>query len=170
MVYNKSSYYLLHLHKSHIWKKSHSWDMGQNVLGQSNYMNISLEQIDEIAWFFACWYKFLEIKSWLKNFGIGVVKNGCDQSGPRTLKLAGSQGIGRMIWCFAQWYKFRTVKSYSDNYWVDVVENECGLLSHGTLKFAVSHEWINQLGLFFACWYKFRKAKNYFINYWVGVV
>ena len=27
---------------------------------------ISLEQNDEKAWFLACWYKFIKIKSWLK--------------------------------------------------------------------------------------------------------
>ena len=30
----------------------------------------------------------MEIKSWLKNIGVGVVKNVCDHSGLRTLKLA----------------------------------------------------------------------------------
>ena len=27
-------------------------------------------------WFFACWYRFMKIKSWLKNIGVDVVKNG----------------------------------------------------------------------------------------------
>ena len=43
------------LHKSHIWEKSGSWDMGQNALNQSDYRifktNKSLEQNDEKAWF-----------------------------------------------------------------------------------------------------------------------
>ena len=34
----------------------------------------------------------MEIKSWLKNIGVGVVKNGYGYSGPRILKLAVSQG------------------------------------------------------------------------------
>ena len=51
-----------------------------------------------------------------------------------------------------------------------VMKNGHGLLGLGTLKFAVSQEWINELGWFFACWYKFMKAKSYFNNYWVGVV
>ena len=55
--------------------------MAQNDLGQSDCRifksNISLEQNDEKAWFFACWYKFIEIKSWLENIGVGMVINGC---------------------------------------------------------------------------------------------
>ena len=47
--------------------------MGQNALGQSEYRifksTISLEQNDEKGWFFACWYKFMENRSWLKNSG-----------------------------------------------------------------------------------------------------
>ena len=41
------------LHKSRIWKKFCSRDMGQNALGQEDYRvfksNISLEQSDKIA-------------------------------------------------------------------------------------------------------------------------
>ena len=52
--------------------------MGQNVLGQSDCSifksTISLEHIDEIAWFDACWYKFMETESWLENIGVGLVK------------------------------------------------------------------------------------------------
>ena len=33
----------------------------------------------------------MEIKSWLKNIGVGMVKNGCGHSGPSKLKLAVSQ-------------------------------------------------------------------------------
>ena len=36
---------------------------------------------------FACWYKFIEIKSWLKYIRVGMVINGCAHSGHRTLKL-----------------------------------------------------------------------------------
>ena len=70
--------------------------MGQNALGQSDYRifksTISLEQNDEKAWFFACWYRFMENRNWLKNIGVGVVKNGCGHSVLRTLKLAVCQG------------------------------------------------------------------------------
>ena len=47
---------------------------------------ITLEQRDERAWLFAFWYRFMEVKYSLKN--MGMVKNGCDHSGLRTLKLA----------------------------------------------------------------------------------
>ena len=49
---------------------------------------MSLEGKDEKAWFFAWCYKFIEIKSWLKNIGMGAVINGCPHSGCRNLKLA----------------------------------------------------------------------------------
>ena len=41
--------------------------------------------------FFACQYRFVEFKSWLKNIWLGVVKTGCGLSGPRILKLVVSQ-------------------------------------------------------------------------------
>ena len=74
-----------------------------NALRQSNCrifkLNISLKQNDEKAWFFACWYRYMEIKNWLRNIRVGVVKNGCVHSGPRTLKLALSQeGVNRINW------------------------------------------------------------------------
>ena len=57
------------------WEKSGSWAMGQNALGQSDCRifksTTSLEQDDEKAWFFACWYRFMKITSWLKNIGVG---------------------------------------------------------------------------------------------------
>ena len=69
--------------------------MDQNGLGQSDCRILKLtkspEQKDEKAWFFAWWYRLMKIKSWLKNIGVGMVKNGCGYSGLRTLKLAVSQ-------------------------------------------------------------------------------
>ena len=48
------------LHKSSIWEKSYSWDIGQNPLSQSDCRiskwTISPEQIDETVSFLACWY------------------------------------------------------------------------------------------------------------------
>ena len=62
-----------------IFENFGSWDMCQNLLGQSDYRifksTTSLEQNDEV-WFFTCLYSFIEIKSWLKNIGMGVVING----------------------------------------------------------------------------------------------
>ena len=68
------------LHKSYTWEKSVSWDMGQNALGQSDCKifksNLSLEQKDEKAWFFACWYGFMEFESSLKSIEVSMVKSG----------------------------------------------------------------------------------------------
>ena len=60
--------------------------MGQYAVGQWD-CRIFLNQlylqkkIDEKSWFFACWYKLIEIKSWLKNIGVDFVINGCVHSG-----------------------------------------------------------------------------------------
>ena len=71
--------------------------MDQNVLGQSScrifWSNISLEQNNEITWFFAYWYKSMEIKSWLK---IEKYWGGCGHFGHRAIKLATSQGNKRI--------------------------------------------------------------------------
>ena len=85
------------LHRSYIWEKSYSWDMGQNALTQSECRifksTISPEQIDEPVYFLACWYKFTKIswkkkkKKLIKFFWLSVVKNRYGQSGLWTLKL-----------------------------------------------------------------------------------
>ena len=36
----------------------------------------SQEWINELGWFFACWYKFMKAKSYINNYWMGVVKNG----------------------------------------------------------------------------------------------
>ena len=47
--------------------------------GQSGLWNLKLtvsqECINGINWFFACWYNFMQIKSWLKILGVVLVKN-----------------------------------------------------------------------------------------------
>ena len=88
------------LGKLRVLEKSGSWDMGQNTLSQSDCKifksTISLEQNDEKDWFFACWYRFMENRSWLKNIGVCVAKNACGHTVVRTLKLAVCQG--KMNW------------------------------------------------------------------------
>ena len=83
------------LHKSYIWEKYFSWDIGQNALSQSDCRifksSISPEQIDETASFLSRWCKFTTIKSWMKIFYLGMVKNGFDQSSFWTPKLTLSQ-------------------------------------------------------------------------------
>ena len=96
------------LHKSYTWEKCSFWDMGQNALKQSNCsifkLTVSLEQNDEKAWIFAYWRRFIEIKNWLKNIDVGVVRNSCGHSGLRTLKLALSQeGINGISWFLVCW-------------------------------------------------------------------
>ena len=63
--------------------------MDQNAPGQSDRSifksTISPEQNDEKA---LLKLKFIEIKSWLKNIGVSMVKNRCIHCGHRTLKLA----------------------------------------------------------------------------------
>ena len=92
--------------KSQIWEKSRSWDMAQNALGQSdwgflNQIYISLEQSDKKARFFECWYKFNEIKSWLKNIGGEHGQKWLFDSVCRTLKLAVShEKINGVNWFF----------------------------------------------------------------------
>ena len=68
---------------------------------------VSPEQKDRKGWFSVCLYRFTElsIKNWLKNIGMGMVKNGCGHPGLRTLKLAVSQEeISGINW-FLCWYK-----------------------------------------------------------------
>ena len=87
-----------------------SWDMCQNVLGQSDCWifksTIFLEE--NYKFFFACWYKFIKIKSWFKNIGMSLVVNGCPHSGCRNLKLAVShKDINGINWVSVFWYKLR---------------------------------------------------------------
>ena len=39
---------------------------------------LSQEWTDGINWYFACWYKFMQIKMLLKILGIRMAKIGCD--------------------------------------------------------------------------------------------
>ena len=41
----------------------------------------------ELTDFFACWNEFMEVKRGFKIYEVAMVKNVCDQSGGRTLKL-----------------------------------------------------------------------------------
>ena len=112
--------------------------MGQNAFGQSDYMifksTISLEQNDEKARIFACWYIFIESRSWLKNIGVCIFKNGCGHFVLRTIKLAVcQQKMNEINW-------FMKDKGYFNNFLVAVVKNGCGLLILGTLKPAVYYK------------------------------
>ena len=112
--------------------------MIQNGCGKSGLwtlkLTVSPECTDGISWFFVCWHKFTQSKSWLKNFGVSIVKNGCGQFGDGTLKLTVSEewtdGIN---WFFACWNKFRKAKRRFNHFWVGTVKNGHGLLVHETL-------------------------------------
>ena len=100
--------------------------MGQNALGQSDCRifksTITLDQYDKKPWFFACWCRFMESRSWLKN--IEVIKNGCGHSVLRTLKLAVCQGqMNEINWFLMCWYKIIKGKSYFNNFLVMVVKS-----------------------------------------------
>ena len=86
-------------------------------------------------WFFACWYKFMLIKRWLNNFWVGMIKNGCSQSGDGSLKLIISEEwIDGISWLFVCWYRFTKIKSWLKFFWVDIVKNGCGQPGHGRLN------------------------------------
>ena len=104
-----------------ILENFHSRDIFRNVLDRSDCKisksTISLEQIYENVWFFACWYKFIEIKSWLQNNGMEMVINGCSLSGWRNLTLAMShKEINGINWFSLFLYKFRKAWSYFNSW------------------------------------------------------
>ena len=97
LIYNETLFYLLYSYTTSIFGwKSGTWDMGRNALGQLDYTifksTIHLEQCYKNSEFFACWYKFIKVRSWMKN-----IWRGLDQKKVfplwhhRTLKLAVSQ-------------------------------------------------------------------------------
>ena len=112
--------------KLHTWKNFGSWDMGQKVLNQP-----------DLRIFWSTIYPEQITNYWSKIFWVGMVWNGCDQSGYRTLKLTISQeGIDGINWFFARWCKFRKTKSYFTDFWVGMVKNGFGYLVHETQKSA----------------------------------
>ena len=87
--------------------------------------NISLEQSDEIVYFFACWHKKLRVDGkilgwvWSKIVAATLV----------------TWWMVKLSWFFTCWCKFRKVKKYFNNLWVVVARN-----GHGTLFLNV---WMN---------------------------
>ena len=72
-----------------------------------------------------------------ENFWVGMVRNGCDQSGGETLKLTVTEGwTDRINWFFAYWYRFSKIKGWSIIFWVGMVQS--GQSAHGTQKLTVS--------------------------------
>ena len=84
-----------------------------------------------------------------KFLGVSMIKNGCGQSGDRTLKLAVSEEwAGGINWLFACSYRFTNIKSWSRFFWVGMVKNGCGHSGHWTLEFTVSHKWTDGINWF----------------------
>ena len=61
-----------------------AWPFSHWILNSA----VSQEWVDELSWFFACWYKFRKAKNYFNNFWVVVVKNGCGLLGHGTLKSA----------------------------------------------------------------------------------
>ena len=81
----------------------------------------------------------MQIKRWSKVIEVGMIKNGCGQSGDETLKLTVSEewadGINWFFAFFATgFYKFRKAKSRFKDFWVVLVKNGHDLLVHEALK------------------------------------
>ena len=116
--------------------------MVKNACGQYGLwtlnMIVSQEGTDTINWFFACWYKFMQIKMWLKIFGTGMVKSGCGQSGDGTLKLTVSEEWRNRIIDFLHDDRDSEKLKADQNFWVSIVKNQCDKSDHGTLKLTVS--------------------------------
>ena len=92
---------------------------------------------------YACWYVITKIKSWLKLFWVGMVKNECCQSGHRAQKW-----IDWIKSFFSCWYEFRKAKSWFNYFWVGVVKNDHGFLVHETLRICCTFKinlWIEHL-------------------------
>ena len=120
-----------------IWFLRFGPKCSQPIRLQGFKISISQEQNDEKAWFFACWYRFME--SWLKNIGVGMVKNGFSHSVLRALKLAVCQvELNGINWFLVCWYESRKSKIYFNNFLVVVLKNGHGLLDLRILKYAVS--------------------------------
>ena len=60
---------------------------GHGLLGLGTLKSAVLQEwINELGWFFACWYKFMKAKSYFNNYWVGMVKNGPVLKGRGTLK------------------------------------------------------------------------------------
>ena len=105
---------------------------------------VSQERTDGINWSFASWYKFTQIKRWLKILGVSMVKNVCGQSGDGILKLTVTEEwTDRINWFFACWYMVTKIKSWSNFFWVNMVRNGHIFLVNEVLKSAVSELMMN---------------------------
>ena len=144
---------------------------GQKCVWPIWSLDSKIDFISRMDRFFACWHKFTQSKRSLKIFWLSRVKNGCGQSGGRTLKLTLSEEwTYRINWFFACLYRFTKIKSWSKIFCVGMFKNRCGQSHHRTLKLTVYQIRTDGISWFFACWYKSREAKSWFNDFWVGMV
>ena len=84
--------------------------------------NISLEQSDEVVYFFTCWY-------WKLRVGRNIMGWVWSKMGVATLVTRWIvELMDKLSWFFACWCKFRKVKNYINNFSVIMVKDR-----HGTL-------------------------------------
>ena len=86
---------------------------GHALLDQGTLKSaVSQEWVDELSWFFTCWYNSRKLKNYVNNYWVGVVKNGRGLSGYGTLKSSVSQWMDDLSWFFAYW-------QWCNSYWLD---------------------------------------------------
>ena len=123
LLYNENVYYLLCSCTNLLLRKNIVPEIQAKIPLSTQFASISPEQVDETTSFFACWYTFTKIKSWLKSFWSDMVKNECGQSGLCTLKLTVSQERTDGTKCFfACWYSFTQIKRWLNIFEVSMVK------------------------------------------------
>ena len=80
-----------------VWSKMCVGYLGNGILKSA----LSQEWIDELSWFFACWYKFRKPKSYFNVHFVGMTKYGHGLLGHGTLKFVVFQWIiDALSWFF----------------------------------------------------------------------
>ena len=148
----------------------------KNGCGQSVHrtlkLTVSREWIDGINWFFACWYKFMQMKRCLKIFGVGIVRKGCGPvlwQGSKIVSVS-EEWTDRIIDFLHVSTDSQKLKADQFFFLVWMVKNACGQSGHGTQKLTYLKKWADGIIWFFARWYIFRKAKVWFSDFWVVMV
>ena len=105
----KCRYKLILIEKKYVCVIKNVWPLWS----RHSKIAVFQEWIDEINWFFACWYKFRKAKKYLSDCWVGVVKNG-----------GGFLGLGTLLYLkneFMNWTGFLHADSdaiifgYTDN-------------------------------------------------------
>ena len=120
---------LMQIHKN--WKLFKFFLLG--MIKNGCLLTVSQEWTDGInCFFFPCWYKFTQIKRWLKIFGGEHVQKWLWPNWWQDSKLTVSgEWTDGINWFFACWYKFTKIKAWSKKFWVGMVENGCASLVMG---------------------------------------